>query len=120
MKVIGIVGSRRRNSPKDFKKVEQYFLKEYTPGDWICSGGCSKGGDRFAVLLHDKYKTPYLEFPANWEKYGKSAGFRRNTDIAERSDVLIACVSNDRTGGTEDTVKKFRKLKGLTNLIIVR
>lgn len=26
--------------------------------------------------------------------------------------MLIACVSKDRTGGTEDTIKKFRKRFG--------
>jgi hypothetical protein len=107
-KIIGIIGTRRRNTRKDFDTVLEAFSSVYEEGDWICSGGCPKGGDRFARMIHKQNDIPYLEFPANWTKYGKSAGFRRNTDIAQHSDILIACVAEDRTGGTEDTIKKFR------------
>lgn len=117
-KIIGIIGTRRRDSFKDFQLTKHQFLKIYNPGDTICSGLCPKGGDRFAVLLSEEFNTKTLWFPADWKKYGKGAGFIRNTDIAENSDVLIACVSEDRTGGTEDTIKKFLKL-GKADLILV-
>lgn len=45
--------------------------------------------------------------------------YARNTLIAQDSDKLIACVAPDRKGGTEDTIKKFVKLHGKDNLIIV-
>ncbi len=117
-KVIGIIGTRRRDSMADLKKVNDAFLKIYTKGDKICSGLCPKGGDRFAVILSAIYNIPPIWYPANWNKYGKKAGMIRNTDIAKTSDVLIACVSPDRTGGTEDTIKKFENL-GKTQLILV-
>jgi len=107
--VIGIVGSRRRNTEEDYKKVEDTFLSIYTPGDTICSGGCPKGADNFAERIAEKYKIPIKIFKAEWKRLGKVAGFIRNTDIAKESDILIACVSEDRTGGTEDTIKKFKK-----------
>ena len=51
-------------------------------------------------------------FPADWEKYGKSAGFIRNTEIAEIVDILIALVTKDRNRcrGTMDTVGKVEKM----------
>ena len=55
-------------------------------------------------------------FPANWKKYGRGAGFIRNGHIAEAADHLIACVAEDRTGGTEDTIKKFMKIYSDKNL----
>jgi hypothetical protein len=118
-KTIGIVGSRRRDSQEDFIKIEKTFLETYEKGDIICSGLCSRGGDRFAVILAKKYSTETSWFPAEWDKYGRGAGFVRNTDIARTSDVLIACVASDRKGGTEDTVKKFIKFHGENNLILV-
>jgi len=36
--------------------------------------------------------------------------YARNTTIAEDSDIIVAVVSFDRTGGTEDTIKKAIKL----------
>jgi len=107
VKAIGIIGSRHRDSVADYKLVESKFFELYEEGDWIVSGGCPTGGDKFAKEIHQRYKIPYLEFPANWDKHGKAAGFVRNTDIAQYSHILIACVAADRTGGTEDTVKKF-------------
>lgn len=119
---IGIVGTRSRDSEQDFDIVARKFLELYTPEDRICSGLCPKGADRFATYLAkewENYLLPPLWFPANWSKYGKSAGFIRNTDIARESDILIACVSNNRKGGTEDTIKKFIKFHGSKNLYIV-
>lgn len=118
-KIIGIIGSRRRDSEHDLFLTTEAFRKVYNEGDWICSGGCPKGGDRFAIAIHKSFFTPYLEFPANWNKHGKSAGFKRNLDIAKASDVLIACVSEDRTGGTEHTIKEFIRLHGEEKLYLV-
>jgi len=117
--IIGIIGSRKRNSEEDFALVKNKFFEIYKDGDWICSGGCPIGGDEFAHRIHKEYSIPYLEFPANWKKYGKSAGFKRNGAIAKFSDVLIACVSETRNGGTEDTIKKFIKFHGEDRLYIV-
>lgn len=116
--IIGIVGSRRRDSDDDFKLVEEEFLKVFKSGDIICSGLCPKGADRFAVILAAKYDTHTLWFPADWARYGRGAGIKRNTNIALNSDILIACPASDRTGGTEDTVKKYLKL-GKTELRLV-
>ena len=109
MTIIGIVGSRRRNKQKDFNAVHDAFMKVYSKGDWICSGGCSKGADLFAERLAKDYGIPILIFYPNWKEGGRGAGFERNTDIAKWSNILIACPAKDRKGGTEDTIMKFEK-----------
>lgn len=109
MKRIIIIGSRKRDSEDDFFEVVDAFLKIYEGHDIIISGGCPKGADRFAERISTETGVPIVIFPANWEKFGKAAGFIRNTDIARNGDVVIACVAPDRKGGTEDTIKKFKK-----------
>lgn len=108
-KVIGIIGSRSRNSIHDFDKTRKVFEGVYTLGDMICSGGCPKGGDRFAEMLAKSYGIPILIFYPDWNKYPKAAGFVRNSLIAKASTVLIAVVSDTRKGGTDDTIRKFGK-----------
>lgn len=117
--IIGIIGTRRRNTHRDYKLTEYQVFKVYNSGDWLVSGGCPKGGDRFAEIISKKYKIPIFIFQADWKRYGRIAGFLRNTYIAELSDLLIACVSYDRKGGTEDTIKKFLKENYEDNVFLV-
>lgn len=110
-KTIAIVGSRRRCSQKDFEHLKDVFFEIYKDGDKIVSGGCPKGADRFAEIIAKTYQIPIMIYYANWNKYGKMAGFKRNTNIAEDADIVIAMVAHDRTGGTEDTVKKAKHME---------
>jgi len=119
MKIIGIVGTRRRDGSEAFFLVEEEFFKHYEEGDWICSGGCYKGADRFAEVIAKEHGIPILIFYPNYKKLGKGAAFIRNTTVAETSNILIACVSKDRTGGTEDTIKKFLDFSCEQNLFLV-
>ena len=109
MKYIGIVGSRRRDTHEDYHKVLTKVSRIWQEGDVLVSGGCPKGGDRFAEMIAKLIDARIVIFPADWKKYGKQAGFVRNTDIAKLADELIACAATDRTGGTEDTITKFKK-----------
>jgi hypothetical protein len=109
MKVIGIVGSRRRDTDEDHKKVEEAFWSIYEDGDTIVSGGCPRGGDKFAMMIHETYDDiPIKVHYPEWGLLGKMAGLARNGLIAREADILIACVAEDRTGGTEDTIRKFK------------
>ena len=121
MKTIGIVGSRKRYTPKDFLLVQEAFCQLYEDGDKVCSGMCSTGADQFAVLLSDIWDSEPVWHWAEWRKnnqYNKAAGFIRNTYIAGDSNILIACVAADRKGGTEDTIKKFKK-KHLNGIVYI-
>jgi hypothetical protein len=118
-KKIGIVGSRRRNSPGAYKAVLAAFNNVYGDGDWIVSGGCPAGGDKFAERIARDLGIPLVTFFPKWKSEGLPAGHNRNTHIAEESDVLIACVAFDRTGGTEDTIEKFTAIHPASEVIIV-
>ncbi len=109
MKTIGIIGTRRRDTQADQRLVWAAFKTVYKVGDHIVSGGCPQGGDRFAEVIAKTIQVPIKIYYAEWNRFGKYAGFRRNADIANEADIMIACVAEDRTGGTEDTLKKFKK-----------
>lgn len=111
MKVIGIIGSRRRNEMKDRVALRKVFEGISDEDDTIVSGGCPEGGDRFAEeIAKTDGRTITIHYPA-WKRHGKAAGFVRNKQIAEDCDILIALVAPDRTGGTEDTIKKANALR---------
>lgn len=110
MKTIGIIGSRSRDSDCDLFALTTAFNKIYEDGDEIVSGGCPRGGDRFAEKIAKDKQIPIKIYYAQWDKHGKAAGFIRNSDIAKDANILIALVSGNRKGGTEDTIKKVEKM----------
>ena len=126
MKKIIIIGTRTRNTQEDYKTVYNEFKKWYNNSDIIVSGGCKKGGDRFAELIAKKLSIPItIHYPILPESgsprwtYAK-ANYERNTVVAnetEEDTVTIACVSPNRKGGTEDTIKKIQK-KGFDGNLI--
>ena len=118
MKKIGVVGSRRRSVYSDYTKVREAMINQYIEGDYFVSGGCKEGADSFAEIVARELGATIVIHHADWKKQGKKAGVIRNTRIAEDSDILIACVSEDRSGGTEDTLSKYLKL-GKDQLVLV-
>lgn len=111
---VAIVGTRRRDAGDDYRAVEEAFKRLLTV--WpdaeigIVSGGCSKGGDRFAEGIAEVYGLPITIFYPDWRRYGRAAGPIRNKLIAAECDIMIACVAENRMGGTEDAIRKVKKL----------
>lgn len=52
--------------------------------------GCAKGADRLGELYALLHQLPCTKFPADWDKHGKSAGYKRNVVMSENADALIA------------------------------
>lgn len=111
MQFIGIVGSRRRNSYEDYRKLIQSLNGIYVSGDWFVSGGCSQGADDFAERIARIWTVPIYIMRADWDRHGKTAGPIRNLMIAQHVDTLIALPHSDRTGGTESTIYQANLLK---------
>jgi hypothetical protein len=56
--------------------------------------GTARGADQLGERFAKEYEYPVKRFPTDWDKYGKSAGYRRNEQMAlyakEDYGVLIA------------------------------
>lgn len=61
----------------------------------IVEGG-AYGVDALAKLYALQNKLPYTEVKADWDKYGRSAGPRRNQKMAEMSDYCIVFFKGSR------------------------
>lgn len=100
---LAIVGSR---SFGDFNLMEKSILDRYEIGNisMIVSGG-AKGADALAERFASKYNIKTVIFKAEWNLYGKSAGPRRNTEIINFADEVVAFPSSDSIG-TYDSIDK--------------
>lgn len=88
MKLI-IAGSRTFTNYKKLCEVCDHILQDQTNVE-IVSGAYYKGAD----FLGEKYAAErgYLltKFPADWKGFGRAAGPKRNEQMANYADALIA------------------------------
>ncbi len=73
----------------------------------ILSGGC-KGADLLGERFALENGFDIERYPAEWEKYGKSAGPRRNQKMAQICDYVI-CFWDGKSSGTQSMLN-FAKL----------
>jgi hypothetical protein len=92
----------------------EIVIKKYTTIDTIISGGAD-GVDSFAKEFAKTGGLSYIEFPADWETHGKSAGFIRNVDIVKNADVVLA-IWDGYSAGTKHS---FQLAKDHNKLLIV-
>jgi hypothetical protein len=76
--------------------------------DEIVSGG-ARGIDTLGEGFAKEYNIPVKQFPADWDRYGRGAGFIRNEDMARYSDALIA-VWDGKSKGTGHMIDCMKKL----------
>ena len=56
----------------------------------VIISGCARGADTLGLRYASENAFDVEEYPADWNKYGKKAGYVRNVEMAENADALIA------------------------------
>jgi predicted Rossmann fold nucleotide-binding protein DprA/Smf involved in DNA uptake len=85
---LAVVGSRDFN---DRQLAFQVLDKIHTHNniEQIVSGG-ARGADSIAAEWAKTNSVDLLEFLPEWDKHGKSAGYKRNVLIVRAADVVLA------------------------------
>jgi len=130
---VGIVGSRKYTNKQKIKELLfELKQKPYTDVE-IVSGGQRDGADGYAKKLALELDMKYVEFPPahySWNmhcklpaiKYNKpyyvTNYFKRNKQIAEYSDIIIAFIPNGvESKGTMNTIEYAKKFKKLVKIL---
>lgn len=117
IKVI-IAGTRDFNDYSFLKKNLDYFLQGINPNNEeieIVSGN-ARGADKLGERYAKEHNLPVKLFPANWDKYGKRAGYLRNQEMANYADVLIA-FWDEKSKGTKHMIDIAKK-QDLTVIVV--
>lgn len=101
---VGVIGSRSFN---DYDLL-QSELRKITEITCIVSGG-AQGADILAERYARQNRIPTQIFYPDWQKFGKRAGFLRNSDIVRNSELIIA-FWNGESNGTRDSIRKAKDL----------
>ena len=88
----------------------------HSRGLTIILSGLAKGADTLAVRYADEQDFQCLGYTADWGQFGKSAGIRRNAQMADNADALIAFWDGS-SRGTKNMIEQAQA-KGLQIRII--
>jgi hypothetical protein len=91
------------------------YISDIGQPDIIVSGGAS-GVDTMAEKYALDNEYDLLVFKPDWNKYGKTAGPLRNTQIVEYATHVIAFVS-EKSVGTYDTINKAKNNQKMCKII---
>ena len=84
------------------------LLEQYGSKDVIFISGRARGVDRLGERFAKTNNCELLVFPADWDKFGKGAGFIRNQQmIDEGKPDLVVAFPGGR--GTADMVRRAKK-----------
>ncbi|MBQ2675991.1 MAG: DUF2493 domain-containing protein [Clostridia bacterium] len=116
---IVIAGSRTFNNYKAAKiYIDNCISKIRKQNKIIIISGGSRGADSLGERYAKENKMQVELYPAEWNKYGKSAGPKRNEKMAQICNFVI-CFWDGKSRGTKsmiDYAKKYEKPIRIINI----
>ena len=105
MKII-VAGGRDFDNYKFLCERLDFLFQNIHP-TIIC--GEAKGADSLGKRYAQEKGLETMSFPAQWDKYGKSAGYRRNEEMGAVADALVA-FWDGKSKGTKHMIDYMLKL----------
>jgi len=102
-----IAGSRTITDSNIIKKA----IKESNFNITEIVSGCARGVDSLGEEYAKLNNIPIKRFSPNWKLYGKFAGIKRNREMADYADSLIA-IWNGKSRGTKNMIDEAN-MRGL-------
>lgn len=84
---VVVAGGRTFNDYKNLVRNLDIILSRIENVEIV--SGCAKGADRLGERYARERGLALKQFPADWDKHGKSAGFRRNEAMAKYGTHVI-------------------------------
>ncbi len=109
-----IAGSRDFNDYDLLRKKCNLFFANKHPTS-IISGG-ARGADSLGRKYASEKGIPCVVMPAQWDTYGKKAGYLRNNEMLKRADALVAFWDGS-SPGTQQMIQ-ISKHKGIPVRIV--
>ena len=102
-----VAGSRDFDDYKLLKSKLDFYLKNKK--DIVIMSGTARGADKLGEQYAKEKGYQLLKFPADWNTYGKRAGYIRNKEMLKNADAVI-CFWDGISKGTEHMIEITRKI----------
>lgn len=70
--------------------------------------GCARGADSLGETWAESQKIPLMRYPADWNKFGRSAGAIRNIEMSRIAEALLA-LWDGKSAGTEHMINQMKR-----------
>ena len=105
VKII-VAGSRNFNDYDLLKEKLDFLIKGRKETEIV--SGTAKGADFLGEKYAKERSLVVKRFPADWDKYGKRAGYVRNEEMAKYADACV-CFWDGSSRGTEHMINLAKK-----------
>lgn len=113
-----VAGGRDFTNYKLLKEKLDLLLSNTDKEEVTILCGMARGADLLGKRYADENNIDVWEYKANWEKYGKQAGYLRNSQMADEGTHLVAFWNGTVKGsGTKHMIDLATK-KGLVVRVI--
>lgn len=110
VKRVVIAGCRDYNNYAEAKSYIDFCLSNIRKeNNIVIVSGCASGADALGERYAKENGFKVELYPADWKTYGRSAGPRRNKQMAEAGDYVI-CFWDGKSKGTKSMIDCARKL----------
>lgn len=84
-------------------------LSRFPAGSTTIIHGAARGADAIAEEVALSFQFYVEEYPADWERHGRSAGFKRNLEMLSADPDLVLAFQREGSRGTQYTIEQARK-----------
>lgn len=115
MKVL-VTGSRGwHDEERIYEDLLMYRTEALAVGEEfvVIHGHARSGADKLAdIVCRERLGFTPIRVPAQWDRYGKAAGFRRNQQMLDEHpdiDLVLAYRAHGKSNGCDDMVRRANK-----------
>lgn len=99
-----------------FGKLDKLLIAKRIGQEIVIISGTARGADQFGELYARARGFKIERYPADWDTHGKSAGYKRNVQMAEQAQALIA-LWDGKSKGTQHMLN-IAKERGIPTRVI--
>jgi len=112
-----VAGGREFNDYAKLCSELDEYLHPFPHEEVTIISGTARGADRLGERYAADRELKLVRMPADWDKHGKSAGYRRNEEMAKAATHAV-CFWDGKSRGTQHMINIARQGNLATHVVL--